>query len=70
VEFYGTVGVALATVIVYFVSKLALIAYNYFKLKINPLDYIPFKWYAFYSFILGAIFILLDRGIMEIDFIN
>lgn len=70
VQFYGTVGVALATVSVYFISKIGLIAYNYIKLGISPLEYIPVKWYAFYSFILAVVFILLDRGIMEIDFIK
>ncbi len=66
VEDYGVVGVALATIIVYFISKMILIAYNYFKLGIKPLDYIPMKWYAFYSFALGAVFVLLDRGILEL----
>jgi len=64
VEDYGTVGVALATVTVYFISKIILVTYNYFKLGINPLDYIPVKWYAFYSFVLGTVFVLLDRGIL------
>lgn len=66
VDDYGVVGVALATITVYFVSKVALIAYNYFILGINPKEYIPVKWYAFYSFVLGAVFVLLDRGIVTI----
>ncbi|MCB2194580.1 MAG: polysaccharide biosynthesis C-terminal domain-containing protein [Bacteroidetes bacterium] len=66
VEDYGVVGVALATIIVYFVSKVGLIAYNYFKLGISPKQYINIKWYIFYSFILGAVFVLLDRGIIMI----
>ncbi|MCK5170382.1 MAG: polysaccharide biosynthesis C-terminal domain-containing protein, partial [Bacteroidales bacterium] len=66
VEDYGVVGVALATITVYFVSKVGLIIYNYFKLGISPIEYIPIKWYAFYSFILGAVFVLLDRGIIVI----
>jgi len=66
VDDYGVVGVALATIIVYFVSKVVLIAYNYFRLGINPLDYIPIKWYAFYSVALGTVFVLLDRGILVI----
>lgn len=66
VEDYGVVGVALATIIIYFVSKVGLIAYNYFKLGISPKQYIPVKWYLFYSFILGAVFVLLDRGIIII----
>jgi O-antigen/teichoic acid export membrane protein len=66
VEDYGVVGVALATIIIYFISKVGLIAYNYFKLGIRPKQYIPVKWYLFYSFILGAVFVLLDRGIIII----
>ncbi|MDA3953561.1 MAG: polysaccharide biosynthesis C-terminal domain-containing protein [Bacteroidales bacterium] len=67
VQFYGVVGVALATVIVYFISKIGLIIYNHIKLGINPLDYIPVKWYVFYSFMLAAVFVLLDRGIIDSD---
>jgi len=66
VKDYGVVGVALATITVYFVSKVGLIIYNYFKLGISPIEYIPIKWYAFYSFILGTVFVLLDRGIIII----
>ncbi len=64
VEDYGVVGVALATIIVYFISRVVLIMYNYFKLGINPIEYIPIKWYAFYSIALGTVFVLLDRGIL------
>ena len=66
VDDYGVVGVALATIIVYIISKVGLIAYNYFKLGINPKEYIPVKWYTFYSVILGAVFVSLDRGIIVI----
>ncbi|MFC2150910.1 lipopolysaccharide biosynthesis protein [Bacteroidota bacterium] len=66
VDEYGVVGVALATIIVYFISKVALIGYNYLKLGISPLEYIPIKWYAFYSIALGTVFVLLDRGILVI----
>lgn len=63
---YGVVGVALATVVTYFISKILLIMYNYLKLGISPFDYIPVKWYSFYSFVLGSVFIMLDRGIIVI----
>lgn len=63
---YGVVGVALATVATYFISKIILIIYNYVKLGISPADYIPIKWYALYSGALGAVFVLLDRGIIVI----
>ncbi|MBU8892043.1 MAG: polysaccharide biosynthesis C-terminal domain-containing protein [Bacteroidales bacterium] len=67
VDGYGTVGVALATIITYFISRLILILYNYIKLGIKPGEYIPLKWYAFYSFVLATVFILLDRGIITIQ---
>lgn len=63
---YGVVGVALATVVTYFISKMMLILYNYLKLGISPFEYIPVKWYVFYNFALASVFILLDRGIIEI----
>jgi O-antigen/teichoic acid export membrane protein len=66
VNIYGIVGVALATVVAYLFSKAIMIAYNYYKLGINPSDYIPIRWYAFYSFMLGLVFVLLDRKIIVI----
>jgi O-antigen/teichoic acid export membrane protein len=63
---YGIVGVALATVITYVISKIILILYNYINLGFKPNEYIPLKWYAFYSTILITIFVLLDRGIIVI----
>lgn len=67
VQDYGVVGVALATVVTFFISKISLIIYNYVKLNINPLEYIPFAWYAFYSALLGIVFVILDRGIIDSD---
>lgn len=67
VKDYGVVGVALATIITFFISKVGLIAYNYFKLNIKPSEYIPITWYAFYSFVLGLVFVILDRGIIDSD---
>ncbi len=64
---YGVVGVALATIATFFFSKVALIAYNYFKLGISPKEYIPVKWYLIYNFILAVVFIILDRGIIDSD---
>jgi len=63
---YGVVGVALATVITYVISKIILILYNYINLGFKPNEYIPLKWYAFYSTVLITIFVLLDRGIIVI----
>ena len=66
VKIYGIVGVALATVLAYLLSKIIMIAYNYYKLGIDPEEYIPVKWYAFYSSVLALVFILLDRRIIVI----
>jgi O-antigen/teichoic acid export membrane protein len=63
---YGIVGVAVATVIVFFIEKAILIAYNYFKLKINPIDYIPWKAYVIYSSIIVILFVLIDHRIIMI----
>jgi len=67
VDDYGVVGVALATITTFFISKTTLIAYNYFKLGINPKEYIPIKWYCIYNAILAIVFIILDRGIIDSD---
>jgi O-antigen/teichoic acid export membrane protein len=66
VHHYGTVGVALGTIIAYFLAKVALVIYNYVRLGIPPQQYIPVKWYVGYSIVLGGVFILLDRGILVI----
>lgn len=63
---YGIVGVAVATVIVYVLEKLILIAYNYFKLGIKPTDYIPVGWYVFYSALITLIFVLIDHRILVV----
>jgi len=66
VNHYGAVGVALGTIIAYFVAKVSLIIYNYVRLNISPVEYIPLKWYVGYSVLLGTVFVLLDRGIVTI----
>lgn len=63
---YAAVGVALATVAAYLIAKAILVIYNYVKLGISPSEYIPVKWYIGYSFLLGAFFVLMDRGIIVI----
>jgi len=63
---YGVVGVALATIVTYIISKAILILYNYINLGFKPNEYIPLKWYVFYSTVLIVIFVLLDRGVMVI----
>ena len=63
---YGLVGVALSTFIVYFVGKILLVAYLWIKMNIKPGEYIPVKVYAFYTFLLSVIFILIDHRIIDI----
>ncbi|MCG8410088.1 MAG: polysaccharide biosynthesis C-terminal domain-containing protein [Bacteroidales bacterium] len=65
VDDYGVVGVALATIFTFIISKIILVAYNYFKLQIKPNLYIPLYWYAFYNAILIIVFIIIDRGIID-----
>lgn len=66
IKYYNIVGVALATVIVYFIEKIVLVVYNFVQLKIKPKDYIPLGVYFFYSTVLVVLFILLDRRIIKI----
>ncbi len=66
VQYYGTVGVALATVIVYIIEKGFLIGYNYFKLKIRPTLYIPIKTFLIYTVLIILMFVLIDRRIIDI----
>ena len=66
VKEYGVTGVAVATIGTYFLSKIVLVAYNYFKLGINPKEYIPLKWYIFYSSVLLILFILIDHQVIVI----
>jgi Na+-driven multidrug efflux pump len=66
VKEYGVTGVAVATIGTYFLSKIILVAYNYFKLGIKPKKYIPLKWYIFYSSVLLILFILIDHQIIVI----
>jgi O-antigen/teichoic acid export membrane protein len=61
---YGIVGVAVATVIIFLIEKIILIAYNYYKLGIKPTEYISLKWYFAYSVVLVGLFILIDRRII------
>lgn len=64
---YGIVGVALATFIVYCVSKIFLISYLWIKMKIRPVEYIPLKIFLIYSFLTAVVFFLVDRRIIDIQ---
>jgi len=63
---YNLVGVALATFVVYLISKLYLVIYLWAEMKIRPSEYIPLRLYALYSFMLGLLFILIDHRIVDI----
>lgn len=63
---YNIVGVALATFIVYTVGKIYLAGYLWVKMKIKPAEYIPLKVYLLYSFLLAALFVLIDHRIIDI----
>jgi len=66
IRYYGTVGVALATVIVFIIEKVFLVAYNFFVLKIRPNLYIPVKTYLVYTCLIILEFVLIDRRIIDI----
>jgi O-antigen/teichoic acid export membrane protein len=63
---YGIVGVALATFIVYLVSKIFLVGYVWVRMKIKPYEYIPLKVFLIYSVLTSIVFILVDKGIIAI----
>ena len=63
---YGIVGVAVATFIVYTLEKIFLIGYVWKKMKIKPSEYIPIAPYLIYSTLLGIMFVLIDRRIIDI----
>lgn len=62
----GTVGVALATFIVYTIEKIFLAGYVWVKMKIKPTEYIPIKVYAVYSILISILFILIDHKVIDI----
>ncbi|MEI6047807.1 MAG: oligosaccharide flippase family protein [Bacteroidota bacterium] len=63
---YNIVGVALSTFIVYTIGKVFLVGYLWIKMNIKPSEYIPVRLYAFYSILIGILFILIDHGIIYI----
>jgi O-antigen/teichoic acid export membrane protein len=63
---YGTVGVALATLIVYIIEKLFLMGYVWVKMKIKPSEYIPLRIYSVYSALIILLFVLIDHRIIDI----
>jgi O-antigen/teichoic acid export membrane protein len=65
IQRYGIVGLALGTVVVLTLEKIYLILYNYYKLGIKPTEYIPVKWYMFYSSLIVLVFVLIDHRIIK-----
>jgi len=63
---YNLVGVALSTFIVYVIGKAFLAGYLWIKMNIKPSEYIPLKLYAFYTVMIGILFILIDHRIIDI----
>jgi O-antigen/teichoic acid export membrane protein len=63
---YGTVGVALATFIVYTIEKIILAGYVWIKMNIKPTEYIPVKIYAIYFVLISILFILIDHKVIDI----
>lgn len=64
---YNIVGVALVTFVVYLLGKVFLAGYLWIKMKIKPSEYIPLKIYLLYSTLLGILFVLIDRRIIDIQ---
>lgn len=64
---YGAVGVALATFVVYFLSKVYLAGYLWIKMKIKPGEYIPLLTFFIYSVLLTVLFVLIDHRIIDIS---
>ena len=66
VQFYGITGIALGSGLIHILEKFILMWYNYRKLGISPETYTPLAWYAFYTFLIGIVFILIDHRIIYI----
>ncbi|MFP4489672.1 MAG: polysaccharide biosynthesis C-terminal domain-containing protein, partial [Bacteroidales bacterium] len=64
---YGSVGVALATFVVYFLGKAYIAGYLWVKMKIKPADYIPLLTFIIYSVLLTILFVLIDHRIIDIS---
>lgn len=57
-QIWGIFGLAMATVVAYFVQKIILVMYNRQKFGISLTDYIDLKYYVFYSLSLIGIFFI------------
>jgi O-antigen/teichoic acid export membrane protein len=66
VQKYLFTGIALSSCIIHVVEKMILMWYNHKKIGISPVEYTPLRWYAFYTLLIGIVFILIDRRIIFI----
>jgi O-antigen/teichoic acid export membrane protein len=66
VHHYSVTGIALASGLIHILEKFILMWYNYRELGIAPKAYTPLAWYTFYSLLIGAVFILIDKRIIHI----
>jgi O-antigen/teichoic acid export membrane protein len=65
-QYRGTVGVALATVVVYFLEKIVLMWFTYKRYGIKPQEYTPLYTFLIYTTILIVVFTLIDKRIIHI----
>jgi O-antigen/teichoic acid export membrane protein len=63
-KYYGVVGIALGSGLIHILEKFILMWYVYKKIGISPQAYTPLGWYAFYSILIGIVFILIDHKII------
>ena len=62
---YGIVGVAVATLIVYLISRIFLVIYLRVAMNIKPQEYIPVKVFLIYSALTTLLFVLIDHRIID-----
>ena len=67
VQYYGTVGVALATFIVYTLEKIFLSGYVWIRMRIKPSEYIPVLTYLIYTILISIVFVLIDHRVIDIQ---
>ncbi len=60
INYWGFVGVAIATVVAYFFEKIVLIFFSYFSLRIKPEQYIPVSTHLFYSALTILLYFIID----------
>jgi O-antigen/teichoic acid export membrane protein len=62
---YGIVGVAVATLIVYIISRIILVVYLWMAMNIKPKEYIPVRVFLIYSALITLLFVLIDHRIID-----